>query len=133
MKILGPTVMTLSLFTVESSIKGVAFDSDTILLEIAPKLCLWSIGILFGILLSNRTIIRGETHFVVKEKLQFTLLYVLFAWVVTVVLSNKSILVFHQANVWTPALDFMVSASIVLAGTAVGATIALARKVEDNV
>lgn len=120
------------LFGLESVIKGLAFDSDTILFEIAPKLCLWAIGIIFGIIVSSKQVIRGQERILTKDTIIYTFIYSICAWVATVVLSNKSIIIFHQSGLWTPSIYYMLNGSLILAGGAIGSVLLIAREVEKQ-
>jgi len=51
----------------------------------------------------------------------------------TVVLSQKSILLYHEANVFTLAVQGLVITSFVLAGLSIGGAVTIAREVDNHV
>ncbi|HWR43972.1 hypothetical protein [Sporomusa sp.] len=131
-RIIGPLYLTTILFALESTIKSLVYNSDTVLFEIAPKLCLWATGILLGIILSSKQEFRGHERIMTKETVIYTLVYSICAWVATIFLSNQSISIYRQMGIWTQQVVYMVDSSLVLAGAAISFVLIIAKEVENN-
>jgi hypothetical protein len=129
-KIFSPLIFTVILFGSEAIIKIVAFDFNAAFFDISPKLCLWAIGLLFGVIRASRELHRGQERIITKEKFLFILAYSICSWMVTVVLSQKSLVLYHAANAFTLSVQGLAVSGFILAGLSVGAAITITKEVD---
>lgn len=118
-KIIGPFAFTAMLFILESLIKGLTMDCQTVFYELSPKLSLWATGVFFTLSVSEQTQFKGKLAYDVSSdenknsveikyrvippsnlsfspKYIYMLIVSLVSWLVCVILSYKSIQIYNS-------------------------------------
>lgn len=144
---------SLTCVVVDSLIKWELINTDAIFLELGPKLCLWATSTLFALCLADRKLViaqivnqlrtmRGELNTdqiielinKIDPQPRFHLLFgiSLSAWVVCVVLSSKSILLFNAQGIWSSEVLFRFCASLTIGVAAMISAVCSAKGVSKQ-
>jgi hypothetical protein len=151
LRIYGPLVLTILLFTVAFCINLIAFSNSEYLIELPSEFSLWTVGVFLSLAVTDHTIFGGFTEsrltpaagvntFQIEfgyrfpkspelsPKFIYMLVYCMLIWVVILLTSGKAKLLEQQPN-HDGDIHFLMIASWFLSATTVGLTIRALRVV----